>query len=69
MKMEQAKNDDRDSRRVLRWVVISVVVLLIGALTYNYMARAVSKSSALQGIHPVALISTEREPATGASRR
>ncbi len=31
--------DDRDNKRVSRWLVIVVVVLLVGVLTYNFFAR------------------------------
>lgn len=35
----QQKSDERDNKRVLRWIVVAVVVLLVGALTYNFFAR------------------------------
>jgi hypothetical protein len=35
----QVKTDERDSARVLRWVVAAVIVLVIGALSYNYFAK------------------------------
>jgi anti-sigma-K factor RskA len=35
----QQRTDERDNRRVWRWVVIAVVVLLVGALTYNFLGR------------------------------
>jgi len=35
----QQRTDERDSKRVLRWVVIAIVVLLVGVLSYNFLAR------------------------------
>ncbi|MDM0108840.1 hypothetical protein QTH97_28125 [Variovorax sp. J22R24] len=35
----QVKGDERDNTRVLRWVVIAVVILVVGALSYNFLAR------------------------------
>ena len=35
----QQRTDERDNKRVLRWVVIAIVVLLVGVVTYNFLAR------------------------------
>lgn len=52
----QQRTDERDNKRVLRWVVIAVVVLVVGALIYNFLGRertgeapAVPQNSAAPG--------------------
>ena len=35
----QAKKDDRDNNRILRWLVIAIAVLVVGALSYNLLAH------------------------------
>jgi type VI protein secretion system component VasK len=34
----QQRTDERDNRRVSHWLVIVVVVLLVGVLSYNFFA-------------------------------
>ena len=49
MKSEQAKRDERDNNLVLRWGVIAVIVVGVGALAYNFFAQQKFEEPAEQG--------------------
>ena len=54
MKPEQAKSDERDNNLVLRWGVIAVIVVGVGALAYNFFAQQKIEGPAEQGSSQVA---------------
>jgi hypothetical protein len=54
----QQRTDERDNKRVSRWLVILVAVLLVGVLTYNFFARERT------GAAPMAQPSTSQDAAT-----
>ena len=54
MKPEQAKSDERDNNRVLRWGVIAVIVVGVGALAYNFFAQQKIEAPVEQGSTQVA---------------
>lgn len=35
MKMKQARNDERDSKRAFRWAAIIAALLILGAIAFN----------------------------------
>jgi uncharacterized membrane protein len=39
MRLEQARNDERDNRRVFRWGVGAVIVVVLLVVAYNVMSH------------------------------
>ena len=39
----QVKSDERDNHRLTRWLIVAIVVVLAGVLSYNFLARERAK--------------------------
>ena len=63
MNADQAKKDDRDNNFVVRWAVAAVIVVAIGAVGYNYLARTGSPDMAPTST-PVQVAPSSSPPAT-----
>jgi len=52
MKRQQARNDERDNKRAFRIAAITVIVLLLGVLAYNFLISAREDEPVKQGAVP-----------------
>jgi hypothetical protein len=58
----QQRTDERDNSRVWRWAVIAVVVLLVGALSYNVLGRERTGAPTVRPATPTAEPATQAPP-------
>ena len=58
----QQRTDERDNRRVWQWAVIAAVVLLLGALSYNFLARERTGAPTVPPATPTAESATQAPP-------
>ena len=49
MKRQQARNDERDNKRAFRIAAITVIVLLLGVLAYNFLIEVRKDEPVKQG--------------------
>lgn len=67
MRLEQARNDERDSRRVFRWGIGAVIVVVLLVLAYNVVShrRNDAAPTGAQGMTQPAPQSTTTSPSGG----